>query len=134
MPALEPISDVYLDGIRLTTDPRVYTRQWPKRGSAHAVIGGVTLQDFGRKAKDFQLRLESSGNFLTRDVVDALDARFGALGTTYAFKDWNGTEAVVKIIDFTPVDTFLPDLFEYALTLRVVSLTKLRGVAYGGDS
>ncbi len=133
MSTLDAISDVFLDGIQFTTDPKIYERQWPKRSSAHVVIGGVTIQDFGRKAKDMVLRLESGGQFITRELVDALDTRAAVLGATYSFKDWNGTEATVFISEFTPTDTFYPDLFEYSLTLRVVTLTKLRGVTYVGS-
>src|SRR4030095_10214486 len=127
---ITPISAVYLDGVQFTTDPLVYSRNWIKRTSTHVTIGGVTIQDFGLKAKDNVLQLESGTNYMTGDVVNAMDAKYAALGLAYAFKDWNGTEATVFITEFTPVDTFYFDLYEYRMTLRVVTLTKLRGVAY----
>lgn len=127
---ISPISAVYLDGVQFTTDPLVYTRNWVKRTSVHATIGGVTIQDFGLKMKDQTLQLESDGNWMTADVVDLIDAKYRALGLTYAFSDWNGTAATVFITEFTPVETFYPELYEYSLALRVVTLTMLRGVAY----
>jgi hypothetical protein len=128
--AITPISAVYLDSVQFTTDPLVYTRNWVKRTSAHVTIGGVTIQDFGLKAKDNVLQLESGGNYMAEDVVNLIDAKYAALGLTYPFVDFNGTEATVFITEFTPVDTFYRQLYEYRMTLRVVTLTKLRGVAY----
>jgi hypothetical protein len=124
------LSAVYLDGVQFTTDPKVYTRNWVKRTSTHATIGGVTIQDFGLKMKDQTLQLESDGNYMTQAVVNAIDTKYRALGLAYSFSDWNGTAATVFITEFTPVETFYPDLYEYSLSLRVVTLTMLRGVAY----
>lgn len=128
---LEPIGALFLDGVQFTTDPKTYERQWPKRITLVPTIGGNTVLDFGRKAKDIKLELVSGGQFMARDVFDAIDTRAGALGAGYPLVDWNGTEATVVIAAFDG-DEFLPDLFEYSLTLWVRVLAKLRGVAYGG--
>lgn len=131
---LEARSAVVLGGVQFTTDPRTYERQWAKRQSRHATLGGgVTIQDFGRKAKDLVLRLESGGNFMSGPVVDQVDALFGTAGGVHSFVDWHGTEATVYIADFTPAESHLPDLFEYSLTLWVRTLAKLRGVPYAGE-
>lgn len=128
---LEPIGAIFLDGIQFTTDPKTYERQWPKRITKVDHIGGNTVLDFRRKAKDITLTLVSGGQYLNRDVVDELDARAGALGVGYPFVDWDGTEATVVISAFDPQEA-LPDLYEYSMTLWVRALAKLRGVAYGG--
>ena len=128
---LEPIGSIYLDGIRFTTDPATYRRQWPKRITKVDTIGGNTVLDFGRKAKDITLELGSGGQFMARTVVDAIDARAGALGVGYPLLDWEGTEATVVIAAFD-ADESLPELYEYSLTLWVRVLAKLRGVTYGG--
>lgn len=129
------IGQVFLDGIQFTTDPRTYEPVWPKRQSIHGGLqGAVTVQDFGVFAKDQRLRLESGGQWLTRTVVDALDARFQTRGAAYPFKDWVGTEATVFIVAFDPIDARLGgDLYEYRMELRVLALTKVRGVAYVGS-
>lgn len=130
---IEPIGAIFLDGVQFTTDPETYERQWPKRLTKVATIGGNTVLDFGRKAQDMTLRLESGkgGQYMARDVFDAIDARAGTLGAGYPLVDWNGTEATVVIAAFDG-DEALPDLFYYSLTLYVRALAKLRGVAYGG--
>jgi hypothetical protein len=129
---LEAIGDLYLDNVRFTTDPKTYARQWAKRITLVPTIGGNTVLDFGRKAKDIKLELAGSdGQWMARDVFDAIDTRAGTLGVPYAFRDWLGTEATVVIAAFDG-DEFLPDLFTYSLTLWVRALAKLRGVAYGG--
>lgn len=128
---LDPIGSLVLDGVQFTTDPTSYQRQWPKRITKVDTIGGNTVLDFGRIAKDLTLQLESGGQFLARDVVTALDTRAGVLGVGYPFVDWEGTEATVVIAAFDAQEA-LPELYEYALTLWVRALAKLRGVAYGG--
>jgi hypothetical protein len=131
---IESIGAIFLDGVQFTTDPETYERQWLKRLTKVATIGGNTILDFGRKAQDITLRLESGrgGQYMAREVFDALDTRAGALGVGYPFVDWNGTEATVVIAAFDG-DEALPGLFYYSLTLYVRTLTKLRGVAYGGS-
>lgn len=130
---IEPIGALFLDGVQFTTDPETYERQWPKRLTKVATIGGNTILDFGRVAKDLTLSLDSGkgGQYMARDVFDLIDAKAGALGIGYPFVDWNGTEATVVIASFDG-DESLPDLFYYSMTLYVRTLTKLRGVAYGG--
>jgi hypothetical protein len=130
---MDAIGSVFLDGVQFTTDPKVYEPTFPKRVSVHAGLGGaVTVQDFGRYAKDGTLRLQSSGQWLDQATVDAIDARADVKGATYPFKDWVGTEATVFITSFRAIPTYLPDLYEYELELRVLGLTKRRGTAYGG--
>lgn len=131
---LEPIGALFLDSVQFTTDPETYERQWPKRITKVATIGNNTVLDFGRKAKDMVLTLNSgkAGQYMARDVFDALDTKAGALGVGYPFVDWNGTEATVVIAAFDG-DEALPDLFYYSMTLWVRALAKLRGVAYGGS-
>jgi hypothetical protein len=130
---MNAIGQVYLDGLRFTTDPKVYEASWPKRHSIHeGLAGSVTIQDFGVRAKDLAFRLGSDGQYLDLALVDQLDARFRTLGATYVFKDWRETEATVFITRFAPRETFLPDLYEYEMELRALALTKLRGVAYSG--
>lgn len=128
---LDPIGSLFLDGVQFTTDPATYQRQWPKRITKVDHIGGNTVLDFGRKAKDLVLTLQSGTQYLARDVVDALETRAGTLGAGYPFVDWEGTEATVVIAVFDPQED-LPGLYEYAMTLWVRTLAKLRGVAYGG--
>lgn len=128
---LDPIGAIFLDGVQFTTDPTTYERQWPKRVTKVATIGGNTVLDFGRKAKDLTLRLESGGQFMARTVVDAIETRAGTLGAGYPLVDWEGTEATVVIAAFDPQE-FLPDLYEYSLMLWVRALAKLRGVTYVG--
>lgn len=128
---LDPIGSLFLDGVQFTTDPTTYQRQWPKRITKVDVIGGNTVLDFGRKAKDIELMLQSGGQYLSREVVDALETRAGALGAGYPFVDWEGTEATVVIAAFDPQEA-LPGLYEYTMALWVRALAKLRGVAYGG--
>jgi len=129
---LGAIGAIFLDGIQFTTDPKTYERQWAKRITLVPVIGGNTVLDFGRKAKDIKLQLVSGGQFMARDVFDAIDTRAGVLGAGYPLIDWNGTEATVVIAAFDG-DEALPDLFEYSLTLWVRALAKLRGVTYMGS-
>ena len=130
---MDAIGSVYLDGVRFTTDPKVYEPEWPKRYSVHAGLGGaLTIQDFGRYAKDMVLRLQSSGQWLDKATVNAIDARAGTKGAAYTFQDWVGTVASVFITSFKPTPTHVPDLYEYELELHVLTLTALRGSAYGG--
>lgn len=128
---IEPIGSLVLDGVQFTTDPKTYERQWPKRITKVDHIGGNTVLDFGRTAKDMTLRLESGGQYLDRSVVDALETRAGTLGGGYTFVDWEGTEATVVISAFDAQEA-LPGLYDYSMTLWVRALAKLRGVAYGG--
>lgn len=128
---LDPIGAIFLDSIQFTTDPKTYTRQWPKRLTLVPTIGGNTVLDFGRLAKDIKLELVSGGQFLDRTVVDALETRAGTLGAGYPLVDWEGTEATVVIAAFDAQE-FLPGLYDYTMTLWVRVLAKLRGVTYGG--
>jgi hypothetical protein len=131
---MDPIGSVFLDSVRFTTDPSVYEPTWPKRHSIHAGLGGgVTIQDFGVTAKDQVLRLQSSGQYLDRATIDALDTRYRTRGAVYTFTDWVGTTATVFMTIFRVIPTRLPDLYEYELELRVVALSQLRGSAYGGS-
>jgi len=132
---MTPISSVFLGSapVQFTTDPKTYDTSWAKRSSVHRTIGGVTIQDFGLKAKDITLRLESQGQFLDQETVDAIQALYAVRGAAYAFVDYRGTEATVFITLFEPEPTFIPGFFEYTMELQVVALTKLRGIAYNGD-
>ena len=134
---------LYLDDVQWTTDPEVYQPfNWPRRQSIDQGIGrSVTIQDFGRTEKDLTVHMESGENqMLASACVDALDALND--GTPHTFKDFLGNEYSVVMIDFTPVPTRLPDLdgngaiigqlYRYTMNLRVLSISKLRGVTYSG--
>jgi hypothetical protein len=126
---------IYLGGKRFTTDPATYERQWPKRVSEHPGIGGsLTIQDFGRFAKDKLLTLQSGqGQYIEKTLVQDLDAMAGTKGATYTLTDWAGNQFTVFILAFDPQPTFLGTLFTYAMRLRVLAITSLWGQAYTGD-
>lgn len=128
---------VYLDGKQFTTDPKIQ-RNWSPRQSVLPGIGGtVTIQDFGRWAKDMVLTLTSGGNFMGAELKTQIDVLMMTRGATYTYTDYEGLEATVKILDFQPQATFIRDralvLYEYTLILQIVTLTKLAGATYTGD-
>lgn len=133
--AISARGTVYLGGVRFTCDPAVYERQWPKRVSVHEGLqGAVTVQDFGRFAKDMVLRLESGEQqLMERTTVAALDAMAGTRGATYTLTDWTGLECTVHIQAFEADPTFLGTLHRYRLSLRVLSIAKLYGATYTGS-
>ncbi len=126
---------ITLNSYQFTSDPDSYERQWPKRASEHETVGGGrTIQDFGRFAKDMLLTLQSGQNqYIEKSLVDQLDTLAGTRGATYALVDWEGTEATVFILRFDPVHAKISTLYRYTMTLRVVTLTKLRGASYSGS-
>ncbi len=126
---------VYLGGKQFTTDPQVYERQWPKRVSEHPGIGGsVTIQDFGRFAKDKVLTLQSGENqVIEQTLVQDLDGMAGTKGSTYTLTDWSGNQFTVFILAFDPKPTFLGTLFKYSMRLKVMAITQLWGQAYTGS-
>ena len=126
---------IYLDDERFTTDPAVYERQWPKRASEHPGIGGsLTIQDFGRFAKDMLLTLQSGEQqYMEQDLVETLDGMAGTPGATYTLTDWSGNEFTVFILAFDPKPTFLGTLFTYTMRLRVLAITTLWGTSYSGS-
>lgn len=137
-----PRGHVYLDTLQFTADPEDYARQWARRATVLPGIGGaVTIQDFGRFAKDLVLLLRSGPRqLMDHTLVTALDARAGTRGAVYAYRDWAGLEATVFIVEFRPTATFLPDLevplgclYTWELTLQVTTLSKLYGAAYAGS-
>ena len=132
--SLQARGKITIGSVQLTTDPERYERQWPKRYSEHpGIAGSFTIQDFGRYAMDMLIRLVSGQQFITLAVVEALDAAYGVQGATYSFTDWLGNEFTVFIRDFKPDVTFIDNLHTYTLELRVMSITKLFGVSYGGN-
>jgi hypothetical protein len=133
---LKVIGKVYLDGNRFTTDPHI-ERSWPTRQSVlPGLEGSVTVQDFGRFAKDMRLKLSSAGNFMNASLKAIIDGLAATRGATYSYTDYQGIEATVKILSFEAQPTFIRDgdfiLYEYALELKVMSLSKLDGVSYAG--
>jgi len=134
--------DAFPSTARFTSDPKV-ERAWPSRQSVLKGIGGtVTVQDFGRRAKDLQLTLSSAAPPGNQNWIDGtfkayLDGLVAARGTVYDYKDYTGLEGVMKVINFTPSATFLraggSRLWEYTLELIVVTLSKLDGAVYTGD-
>lgn len=120
---------VYLGGVRFTCDPAIYERQWPKRLSIHEGLqGAVTIQDFGRSAKDMTLRLESGEQqLMEKTTVAALDALAGTRGAVYTLTDWNGTEVSACIVSFDADPTFVGTLHRYRMLLRVTGITTLYG-------
>lgn len=126
---------VYLGGKRFTTDPAVYERQWPKRISEHPGIGGsLTIQDFGRYAKDKVLTLQSDKNqLIEQSLVQDLDSMAGTKGASYVLTDWSGNQFTVFILTFDPKPTFLGTLFGYTMRLRVLSISQLWGQTYTGS-
>jgi hypothetical protein len=136
MPAIvDAIGSIVLGGVRLTTDPQKYRP--PRRPKRAAVLPGiqgtVTIQDFGRFAKDATFVLQGSGGQgLATDVIDAIDALADAVGLVTSFSDWLGTEGQVWIEAFDYELNAPWQLYDYTLTLRVVALTTLRGNGYLG--
>jgi hypothetical protein len=127
---------ITIGSVQLTSDPDVYEpASWSKRASEHPTIGGgLTIQEFGRYAKDLTVHLASGQNqFLTQSVVASLDTMHATKGATYALTDWLGNEFTIWIRDWHPVPTRLPSLWTYDLVLRVMSITKLRGASYSGS-
>jgi hypothetical protein len=134
--ALTARGKIYLGGIQFSSDPSVYEpSNWPKRASEHPTIGGgITVQDFGRFAKDCTVHLASgAGQFLEQSVVDSLDALYATRGATYTLTDWLGNEFTVWMRDWHPVPTNIATLWTYDLVLRVISITHLRGADYSGS-
>jgi hypothetical protein len=127
--------NLYLGGVRFTTDPETYQRQWPKRASKHPGVGGsMTIQDFGRFAKDMTLTLQSGQKQLLEiSAVQSLETLASTKGATYTLTDWAGNEFTVFIMDFRPDPTFLGSLFAYTMELHVLAVTKLYGGSYSGS-
>lgn len=139
MPAtVEPIGSIHLEAITLTTDPQKYKApRMPGRGSViPGIQGTVTIQDFPRVAKGSTFVLQGSGGQgLAHDVVNAIDALKDETGAVFAYSDWLGNVATVWIEDFDPELNAGPNawqLYDYTLTLRIVTLASRRGVAYTG--
>jgi hypothetical protein len=141
---MRTIGKVFLDdGVRaddgqFTTDPKV-TREWkPRRSRLLGVAGSVTQQDFGRYAQDMRLVLDSEQNWITGDFKAYLDSLLLTRNASYAYRDYQGVEATVVVVDFAPHPTFVRDvggsgvLWEYQLVLDVVELTKLDFATYNG--
>lgn len=131
------VSGAFLATAQFTTDPKIQ-RNWPQRQSVHrGVQGTVTVQDFGKFAKDMVLMLESETNWINTSFKNYVDGLMAVRGAVYDYKDYMGTEAVVKIISFEAKPTFIRDgvlvLYEYSMELQVLALIKLDGVAYGGS-
>jgi hypothetical protein len=131
---------VTLGSVQFTTDPGIYEPfNWKKRMSKHPGLqGAMTIQDFGRFAKDLTIRLGSGGQngsqqYLEQAAVVALDGYYAAKGVTYTLTDWLGNEFTVFIEEFRPVPTFLGSLFTYEMSLHVLGIAKLFNSTYGGS-
>lgn len=119
---------------RFDTDPRI-NREWPIRRNRFENVGGeVTHQDFGRWAVDLVLQLDSQSNYIGREFKAYLDTKAGIRGASYDYKDYQGLEAEVVILDWKPKPTFIADgigvLWEYQLTLQVIEMSVLDFAAY----
>lgn len=129
---------VTLGSVEFPSPQKYRPPKHPKRGS---VIPGiqrtVTIQDFGRTARDAWFLLEGSGGQgLSPETVDAIDALADVQGATYTFADWLGNRATVWIAEFDYALSEQPtgwQLYDYTLRLKVVELVELRGAAYFGD-
>ena len=133
------LGHVSLDGVTFSTDPRTYEPlNWKKRATVIRGIGGaVTIQDFGTFAKDNTLRLESAGQYVDQAFVTAMHSRFRTRGATYTLLDWLNNEFVVFITEFVPKPTFIGAgadlLYEYSMTLQVVTMPALFSTTYTGS-
>lgn len=133
---LKTIGKVFLNGIQFTTDPKI-RRRWDVRQTPfQGIAGSHTVQDFGRFAKDMFLTLTSDGNFMNATLKAQIDALVAVRGLVYTYSDYMGHEGTVKIMSFDPEPTFVRDeglvLYQYTLELKVMTLTKMDGVAYTG--
>jgi hypothetical protein len=128
---------VFLNGVQFTTDPKI-KRTWPSRRSRLLGIGGsVTQQDFGLFAKDMRLTLTSDGNYINQSFKNQVDVLRAVRRATYTYSDYHGVVGTVVIVDFDATPTFIGDgkgvLFEYTMTLDIVTLTQLDFAAYTGS-
>lgn len=144
---ISPLGKVWLgsgasSGTQFTSDPHIQ-RSWPPRRSRLQGIQGSSMQqDFGRWASDMRLTLTSQGNVISHDFKAYIESlmfeRLGLVG----YLDYDGVDADVVIVDFTPMATFIGDpstarggegnYYEYTLVLDVVTLRKLDFVTYTG--
>ena len=144
MANLGPYGGITIDGVQLTTDPTRYEPlRWKKRTSFHQVIGPpgtpgpAVIQDRGVTQVDDVVMLEGE-NPITDDVKAALHTRYRTKGQQYSYTDWVGNTFQVFIEDFQPrpyktggtAAGVKFTLWLYTLTLRVVSISQLDGVAY----
>jgi len=97
----------------------------------------VTVQDFGKFAKDCVVRADSgSTQWINKDVVQAMDKNEQIKGGTWQLEDFEGNDFVVSIEKWAPVmvkGMAIAGLYTYELALRVHSMTTLRGSAYMGN-
>jgi len=134
---IHTMGKVFLNSTQFTTDPKI-RRAWPpRRTRLLGIEGSTTQQSFGRFAKDMRLTLTSDGNFINQAFKDTIEGLMINRLAVYAYKDYQGLEGNVVIVDFDTVPTFIRDgqgvLYEYTLVLDVVSLTKLDFATYGGS-
>lgn len=134
---LKTLGKVFIDGVQLTNDPEI-TRNWPSRQSTFPGLEGAsTVQDFGRFAKDKILTLDSKDNYINASVKAALDGLAATRGGVNAYTDFTGLEATVKIMAYDAQPTFIRDgglvLYRFTMTLKIMGITKMDGVAYTGS-
>lgn len=131
---------ISLGGVQFTTDPRTYEAyNWPKRMSVHQTLGGgVKVQDFGRRAVDLRLSLQSDDNYIDTAMVRSLDTFYATTNGRFALVDWLGNALTVYFDSdggtpgFQPVHAQIADLWRYTMRLRASAITKWLGAAYGG--
>ena len=128
---------VFSDAAQFTTDPQI-DRDWPHRRVAMENIGGgVTHQDFGKYAADLRLTLVSNKNYITHEFKSYVDGLDAVRGAVYDYKDYQGIEAEVVIMEWQTKPTFIKDglgvLYEYQLVLQVLDLSKLDFEDYSGS-
>lgn len=147
--AYTPLGGVFLNGLQFDTDPSRYEplRGWPKRQSVHRTIGGgVKIQDFGLYAKDLSITLASSGGkgehqFMSEPLVRQIFGLYAARGVSYQLVDWLDNEFQVAILNFGATPRLhgldrtgaVLQTYDYDMALKVISITALMGVPYGGS-
>jgi len=124
--------------VTLTTDPETYGLEWNKRRSVfQGISGSVTVQDFGKFAKDCVVIMQSGASqWLNKSVVTAMDANDAIKGGKWRLEDFEGNDFTVSIEKWMPVVSkgmALAGLYVYELDLRVHAMAKLRGVTYSGS-
>jgi len=123
--------------ITLTTDPTTYVIYWSKRRSSFPGLNGsVTVQDFGKFAKDALIEVKSGSQWINKSVVADMDENDAIKGATWRLQDYEGNDFTVSIDQWKPEmapGMALAGLYSYDLILRVHAIATLRGVTYTGS-
>src|SRR5438093_756604 len=106
MPAtVDPIGEVIIGGVQLTTDPQKYKPPrtvTPKRSTYLPGIQATgTVQEFAGHVLDHPVTLGGSGGQgLTQECKVALEAFAATLGEPLQYSDWLGSNVLVTVEDF----------------------------------